>query len=871
MGTEQELLIRINGTAKSFTDEIDKAKRKTKDLENSLKSVAKVSAAAFVGLSAAVAGTVARFSAFEKEFSNVVALLNKGSFSTKSFEKGVKDLEGGILALRASSGESFDTLNKGLFDIISATGDAENAMSVLETATKLAIAGGTDVSVAVDGITTAINAFGLETSQAQDVAEKFFQAQVGGKTTVEELSSSLGVAASTASAYNVSLDELLAASSAATLAGIKTNATFTGLKAAFASISKPTEDAAKEAARLGISFNTAALRSQGLEGFLKTLTNANGFTQSSIEKLFGSVEAQNILFALTGAQAGAFASQLETLGNQQESAATFTEAYNTKLETTDKAIARFTGSLDTLAVTFGSEFAPVINAAANALSGIAQSFTNLSPATRTIIAGVVAFATALTGLIATMTLATLGFLKVRVAATALSLGFSTARAAAGRFAISLRAVALSVKGLIASTGIGLLIFALIELVTNFNQTRAVAVGTFQAIRSVIQSFARSISTTFSGIGDIIKGAFTLDSAQIQFGIKKVETGLVQATTDLGSKAGSAFSEAYNKALAEGAAAAPGAEGSSEGSSIDDVAAKAKAESEARLEAKREENEKLLALEDEKNAIDAEKKELKAAQDLERVERQFENRQALEAELQQLTDEQRALLDEKDLEQFKNVALTKENASREFAKNQLTQDVRRRQKFLQDEIQHGTSVAKLNQLFASQEISQARDTANQLVSLTNSKNKTVKAIGKAASLTQIGIKTAEGAISAYSSLAGIPFVGPALGAAAAAAVIAYGAEQGSAVLSAKGGGVVPAGLGGSRDRVNMMLEPGELVVPKDLAPNFIQSVGRPDSAPTGGSGGTMEVVIGFKDDAFEMIEEKLIERRRIDGVGLGALG
>ena len=65
MSKDQELLIKINGTAKNFTDEIDKAKAKTKDLERSLATTAKVSTVAFVALAGAVAGTVARFSNFE--------------------------------------------------------------------------------------------------------------------------------------------------------------------------------------------------------------------------------------------------------------------------------------------------------------------------------------------------------------------------------------------------------------------------------------------------------------------------------------------------------------------------------------------------------------------------------------------------------------------------------------------------------------------------------------------------------------------------------------------------------------------------------------------------------------------------------------
>ncbi len=61
----------------------------------------------------------------------------------------------------------------------------------------------------------------------------------------------------------------------------------------------------------------------------------------------------------------------------------------------------------------------------------------------------------------------------------------------------------------------------------------------------------------------------------------------------------------------------------------------------------------------------------------------------------------------------------------------------------------------------------------LASLQNSQNKKQAAIGKKAAIAQTLIQTYQSATAAFSSLAGIPYVGPFLGAAAAAAAIAAG--------------------------------------------------------------------------------------------------
>lgn len=66
--------------------------------------------------------------------------------------------------------------------------------------------------------------------------------------------------------------------------------------------------------------------------------------------------------------------------------------------------------------------------------------------------------------------------------------------------------------------------------------------------------------------------------------------------------------------------------------------------------------------------------------------------------------------------------------------------------------------------------------NFMKGAVTSKNKEVAAIAKAMAIYEIGINTYKAAMAAYSAMAGIPFIGPVLGIAAAAAAVAYGGEQ-----------------------------------------------------------------------------------------------
>ena len=323
---------------------------------------------------AAIAAVTARFAEFEAGFTNVVTLLDDSSFSTGTLTQGISDLEGGLISLRATSGQTFDTLNKGLFDIISAGVAAGDAIRVLTIASDLALAGGTDVAVAVDGITTALGAFGKEAGTAQDIQEKFFTAQKFGKTTIEELALSIGLVASTAASSGVSFDELLASVAAATVTGVRTNAAFTGLRSAISNILKPTADAAEEADRLGVQFDGAALRSKGLIGLLEQVTQASGFNADSFTKLFGSIQALNFVQAISARNFTAVNNITRELGNATQRAATFNEALAVKQDTVSFATNQLLGQFDALAVQIGKTLAPAIKSIITLLGDLVEEF-----------------------------------------------------------------------------------------------------------------------------------------------------------------------------------------------------------------------------------------------------------------------------------------------------------------------------------------------------------------------------------------------------------------------------------------------------------------------------------------------------------------
>ena len=129
------------------------------------------------------------------------------------------------------------------------------------------------------------------------------------------------------------------------------------------------------------------------------------------------------------------------------------------------------------------------------------------------------------------------------------------------------------------------------------------------------------------------------------------------------------------------------------------------------------------------------------------------------------------------------------------------------------------VADREAAIGSQRLSAASDLFGNLSSLMNAQTKEQFQVGKAAAVAQALIDTYSGAQAAFSSLAGIPVVGPGLGIAAAAAAVIAGQMRIEQINSAQfnaGGaaqGVFDFRSPGNNENLVTTIGQGESIVPK----------------------------------------------------------
>lgn len=293
-----------------------------------------------------------------------------------------KKLQSGVEGLSNEIGIAQDVLTKGLYNAISAGIPEENVFDFMRVAAKASIAGVTDVNTAVDGITTAINAFGLEASDAGRIADSMFAAVQGGKTTFDELSKSLFNIAPAAAAAGVSMEEVNAAIAAMTASGVPTSVATTQLRAALTGLQKPSEDLNKVFQALGYESAQVAIESEGLGFALDAVKKASNGNNGELQKMLGSVEAVAAANILAGTSAEKFADELD---RQAKAAGATDVAFETMAKSTAQQFQQTMVLLQNIAISIGNVLLPSLNKLLDGIKDVVRWFADLDDSTKQII------------------------------------------------------------------------------------------------------------------------------------------------------------------------------------------------------------------------------------------------------------------------------------------------------------------------------------------------------------------------------------------------------------------------------------------------------------------------------------------------------
>lgn len=209
------------------------ARRESAGLGRSIGKLAGI-AAGFLGfrmIAQQTIGAVRESVVFQKQLAEISTMLDE------NVEPTMAGFRAEIMKMAVEFGQSKEVLTKGLYDILSAGIAAGDGITVLRVAARAAIGGVTDAAVAVDGLTTVMNAYGLSADEATRVSDLMFLTVKEGKITYEELAENIGKIAPVAKAANVPLEDMFAMLATAVKVE-KPERAFTAIRAALMTASK---------------------------------------------------------------------------------------------------------------------------------------------------------------------------------------------------------------------------------------------------------------------------------------------------------------------------------------------------------------------------------------------------------------------------------------------------------------------------------------------------------------------------------------------------------------------------------------------------------------------------------------------------------
>lgn len=295
-------------------------------------------------------------SIYETSLAKVGTIADLGKLSIQKLGSQITDMSN-------TMGIAATDIAEATYQAISAGQDTANAVEFAGQAAKLATAGFTSTTSAVDILTTALNAYGLSADQATHVSDVLLTTQNLGKTSVDELSSSMGKVIPLAAAYNVSVENLSSGLAVMTANGIATAEATTYTKSMLNELGDTGSTVGKILQQqTGKSFAQLSSDGKSLGDVLQVLYDSVGDDGTAFAGLWSSVEAGTGALSLVSGGADKFNG---VLAQMVDSAGATDTAYQTMTDTFQHSMESLQTTAENLSIDLFEAMEPGLKEAAN--------------------------------------------------------------------------------------------------------------------------------------------------------------------------------------------------------------------------------------------------------------------------------------------------------------------------------------------------------------------------------------------------------------------------------------------------------------------------------------------------------------------------
>ncbi len=351
MAESAALKVKILGDSKSLSNALNSSGKSLAKFGGVAAAGAATAGAALVGFGAKA---VTSFVDFEQSMNEVFTLLPDIS------KQGMESMTADLQKFQTEFGVMSDQAIPALYDSLSAGVPQDNVFKFMEDAQKLAVAGNVETAASVDLLTTVVNSYGFEASEAGRVSDVMFSTVKNGKTTIDELGSSLFQVAPIAGQLGVSIESVGASMATLTAQGVPTSVAANSVKAGLAELGKAGSVADKSFQKVaGKTFPEFIASGGDLAGALDILNKAAKEGDTSVTNLFGSVEAGQAFSALA-TNVDSFESNLEEM---RGSAGATQEAFDRMDQGLGKTFDKLKARAEVGFVKVGEKIAPFVDKA----------------------------------------------------------------------------------------------------------------------------------------------------------------------------------------------------------------------------------------------------------------------------------------------------------------------------------------------------------------------------------------------------------------------------------------------------------------------------------------------------------------------------
>lgn len=289
---------------------------------------------------------------FETASAKVATIADTTQISMKSIDNAIIDLSN-------DTGQASNDLAESVYSAISASVDTADAVQFVKESNELAVGGFTSVANSVDVLSTALNSYNLEADQAGQVADYLIMTQNLGKTTVDELSSSVARVIPLASAYNVQMDNLSSAYAVLTSNGIDTAESTTYIRGMLAELADTGSTVAGILEdQTGESFANLMAQGYSLGDVLQILGDSVNGNATAFSNMWSSMEAGTGALSIFNSGAEKYNSVLEKM---QSSQGATSDAFNTMANTSAMAESKMNQAFNNMSIGIGEKLQPQMN------------------------------------------------------------------------------------------------------------------------------------------------------------------------------------------------------------------------------------------------------------------------------------------------------------------------------------------------------------------------------------------------------------------------------------------------------------------------------------------------------------------------------